>query len=124
MGTESNPLCFNIRSGEDGQVYLDFSTPDDQKQLFHLDTLVDITLDLLVNIIKTEPGKCFRRDILEELLSEVGQVPCKRSLDDAFARLPEIEGVTVERNGLHKYYGWSGDAGQPGSRRPIQCRLT
>lgn len=109
-GREAAPLSFLLTEDEDGAMRLDFSEPQDAEP--EVDTVSELTMSLILKIMRAKAGNYFTRNVLEDLLGDYGPVPSERTLDKVFAQLPDQPGVEVVRKSYYKYYGYFGDDGQ------------
>lgn len=107
MGLEAKPLSFVFVEGEDGAIRLDFCVTQDAEP--EVDTISELTMSLILKILRAKAGNYFRRDVLEDLLGDFGPVPSGRTLDRVFTKLPDEPGVKVVRKSYYKFYGYFGD---------------
>jgi len=64
-------------------------------------------------MLKVLAGHFYTRGAIEEMLAEEFGLPAKRTLDDIFARLGQMEGIRVEVHQQNKkYYGYFGEPGE------------
>lgn len=105
MGQEAPPLSFQLVKGENDAISLDFLSNEESEESTY-GTMVPLILHTIMKILIVKAGSFFKRDVLEDLLVDFGSVPSQRTLDTVFAQLPSQLGVRVERQGLHKFYGY------------------
>lgn len=114
MGVEAEVLGFRIvkQEGEDEAGWLDFDVEVEQK--FKMPTLVEMGLENVHTMLKILSGHFYTRGAIEEMLAEEFGLPAKRTLDDVFVGLWQMEGIRVETHERVKYYGYFGEDGTPG----------
>ena len=113
MGVEAEALGFRIvrQDGEEDAGWLDFDVQVEQK--FKMPTLVEMGLENVHTMLKILAGHFYTRGAIEEMLAEEFGLPAKRTLDDIFARLGQMEGIRVEVHQQNKkYYGYFGEPGE------------
>jgi len=113
MGVEAEALGFRIirQDGEEDAGWLDFDVQVEQK--FKMPTLVEMGLENVHTMLKVLAGHFYTRGAIEEMLAEEFGLPAKRTLDDVFARLGQMEGIRVEVHQQNKkYYGYFGEPGE------------
>jgi hypothetical protein len=64
-------------------------------------------------MLKILSGHFYTRGAIEEMLAEQFGLPSKRTLDDIFVGMGDLEEVRVEMHDRTKYYGYFGDEGSP-----------
>jgi hypothetical protein len=70
-------------------------------------------LENVHTMLKILSGHFYTRGAIEEMLAEEFGLPAKRTLDDIFARLGQMEGIRVEVHQQNKkYYGYFGVPGE------------
>ncbi len=109
LGGATELISFIINNAAQNGELLDFTPRDEEQDSPLATTLVDITLDLFIRILKAQHNTFLRRDVLESFLQDFGQTPGQRTIDQAFSHLSEVEGVRAEFKGHYKYFGWFGE---------------